>query len=72
VKCLNCGKQAFKNGLSMKDGSTTFAPGEAKKIEYQNNEMFIRCPHCGTKNIFADKKTESGVNQIYFYRFEID
>jgi DNA-directed RNA polymerase subunit RPC12/RpoP len=63
VKCLNCGKEAFKNGLLM---------GEAYKIEYQNDDRFIRCPHCGAKNIFADRKTENGVTQMYFQRFEMD
>jgi DNA-directed RNA polymerase subunit RPC12/RpoP len=72
VKCLNCGKEAFKNGLLMEDESTTFAPGEAYKIEYQNDDRFIRCPHCGAKNIFADRKTENGVTQMYFQRFEMD
>jgi DNA-directed RNA polymerase subunit RPC12/RpoP len=72
MKCLNCGKEAFENGLLKKDGSSTFAPGEAYKVEYQNNEKFIRCPYCRAKNIFADNKSENGVNQMYFQRFEMD
>ena len=72
MKCLNCGKQITKNGLMMNDGSSNFAPGESKKIEYVDNDSFVRCPYCNARNIFADRKDEKGVGKMYFHRFEVD
>ncbi len=72
MKCLNCEKQITKNSLLMKDGSTTFTPGESKKIEYMGDDSFIRCPYCNARNIIADKISEKGGGKMYFHRFEID
>ena len=72
MKCLNCSKQITKNGLLMKNGSSTFTPGESKKIEYVGEDSFIKCPHCNARNIIADRKDKKGLGKIYFHRFELD
>ena len=54
MKCLNCGTVILKTGTQIKDGTSLLATGEARKIKYESQRRFARCPNCKAKNYLGD------------------
>ena len=72
MKCLNCGKRVMELGLQLEDGSYCIKPGTSKPIEHEDDDEFIRCPHCNAKNILGVIPSDKGPEKIYFYHYKID
>jgi DNA-directed RNA polymerase subunit RPC12/RpoP len=70
MKCLNCNKRVAEFGAILKNGSYTIRSDSELEIEYENEDSFVRCPHCKAKNIIASEDSPSGGNKMYFHHIK--
>jgi len=70
MKCLKCGKMLVEPGKFLNNGSILVDSETSVPLESENGDTFMRCKHCGAKNIMASDSPDSGPEKLYFVRYE--
>ena len=63
-KCLNCQSMVSVAGKELEDLS--------KQITSNEKNIFVQCRNCNAKNFIASKLNDTGPENFYFYRHELD
>ena len=73
MKCLKCNKAVGEPGKQLDNGSFLIEPGTSPPLEEDDNgTSFMRCKHCGAKNIIISDLSEHGPEKLSFLHYIMD
>jgi Zn finger protein HypA/HybF involved in hydrogenase expression len=68
IKCLNCNGILFKTVLLDEKGHQAMDVSTQLPLEHDETDSFFKCPHCSSKNVIIDVKSETGLPQFKISR----
>ena len=60
IKCPECGKEISDKAISCPNCGNPMNSQSVKVAEVEKSEAYLCCPHCGSREIHAEKKGYSG------------